>query len=125
VAATATVAAVLFVAGAAQVGSALAVVAAYIALVGWGVTTVRRWSACPGWSGSHRLALAAGALVPHLAFAVVQRSLVEVPLWLDLLGDLIFISGTVALVLAGWRALGRLAHDPGSSGRAGVAPAHP
>jgi hypothetical protein len=45
--------------------------------------------------------------VPHLAFAVAQRSLVEVPLWLDLLGDLIFISGTVALVLAGWRAVGQ------------------
>jgi hypothetical protein len=51
--------------------------------------------------------------VPHLAFAVAQRSLVEVPLWLDLLGDLIFISGTVVLAgwraggLAGWRAVGQ------------------
>jgi hypothetical protein len=124
VAATAAGAAVLFVAGAAQVGSALAVVAAYIVLVAWGVTTVRRWSAGPGWTARHQLALAAGALVPHLAFAVAQRSLVEVPLWLDLLGDLIFISGTVALVLAGWRALGRHAHDPGPSGRAGVTHAH-
>jgi hypothetical protein len=51
--------------------------------------------------------LVAGALVPHLAFAVAQRSLVEVPLWLDLLGDLIFIAGTIALVRAGWRTVGR------------------
>jgi hypothetical protein len=107
VAAAAAGAALLFVAGAAQVGSALAVVAAYLVLAAWGVTAVRRWSARPGWSAHHRLALAAGALVPHLVFAVAQRSLVEVPLWLDLLGDLIFISGTVALVLAGWRAVGR------------------
>jgi hypothetical protein len=107
VAAAAVGATLLFVAGAAQVGSALAVVAAYLVLVTWSVTAVRRWSARPGWSVRHRLALATGALVPHLAFAVVQRSLVEVPLWLDLLGDLIFISGTTALVLAGWRAAGR------------------
>lgn len=98
---------VLFVAGAAQSGSALAVVAVYLVLVAWGVTAVRRWSARPGWSTRHRLALATGALVPHLAFAVAQRSLVEIPLWLDLLGDLIFISGTVALVRAGWRTVGR------------------
>jgi hypothetical protein len=103
VAAAAVAAALLFVAGAAQIGSALAVVAVYLVVVAWGVTAVRRWSTRPGWSARHRLALAAGALVPHLAFAVAQRSLVEVPLWLDLLGDLIFISGTVALVLAGWR----------------------
>jgi hypothetical protein len=125
VAAAAAGAALLFVAGAAQVGSALVVVAAYLVLVAGGVAAVRRWSACPGWSARHRLALAAGALVPHLAFAVAQRALVEVPLWLDLLGDLIFISGTVALVLAGWRAVGRPATpDPGPSGPAGVAQTH-
>ena len=107
VAAAAAGATLLFFAGAAQMGSALAVVAVYLVLVAWGVTAVRRWSARPGWSARHRLALAAGALVPHLAFAVAQRSLVEVPLWLDLLGDLIFISCTAALVLAGWRAVGR------------------
>jgi hypothetical protein len=55
----------------------------------------------------HRLALATGALVPHLASAAAQRPLVKVPLWLDLLGDLTFIAGTVALVLAGWWAVGR------------------
>jgi hypothetical protein len=125
VAAAAAGAALLFVAGAAQVGSALAVVAAYLVLVAGGVAAVRRWSACPGWSARHRLALAAGALVPHLAFAVAQRSLVEVPLWLDLLGDLIFISATVALVLAGWRAVGHHATpDPGLSGPADVAQTH-
>jgi hypothetical protein len=106
VAAAAFGASLLFVAGTAQMGSAPAVVAVYLILVAWGLTAVRRWSARPGWSARHRLALAAGALVPHLAFSVVQRSLVEVPLWLDLLGDLIFISGTLALILAGWRAGG-------------------
>lgn len=111
----------LFVAGAVQVGSALAVVTVYLVLVASGVSAVRRWSARPGWSARHRLALAAGALVPHLAFAVAQRSLVEVPLWLDLFSDLIFISGAVALVLAGWRAVGRPATpDPGPGGPAGV-----
>jgi hypothetical protein len=107
VAAAAVGVTLLFVAGAAQVGSALAVVTVYLVLVAWGVTAVRRWSACPGWSAHHCLALAAGALVPHLAFGVAQRSLVEVPLWLDLLGDLIFIAGTIALVRAGWRTIGR------------------
>lgn len=121
-AAAAVGATLLFVAGAAQVGSALAVIAAYLVLVAWGVTAVRRWSAYPDWSARHRLALATGALAPHLGFAVAQRSLVEVPLWLDLLGDLIFISGTVALVLAGWRAVGRpAAADMGPSGPAGAA----
>ncbi|WP_338898602.1 hypothetical protein WBG99_25940 [Streptomyces sp. TG1A-60] len=107
--AAAVSATLLFVAGAAQVGPAPAVVTVYLVLVAWGVTAVRRWSARPGWSPRHRLALAAGALVPHLAFAVAQRSLVEVPLWLDLLGNLIFISGTTTLVMAGWRAVGRSA----------------
>lgn len=105
VAAAGAVAAVLFFAGAAQVGSAHVVVAVYLVLVAWAVTAIRRWSARPGWSARHRLALAAGALAPHLGFAVIQRSLIEVPLWLDLLGDLIFIAGTVALLLAGWRRL--------------------
>ncbi len=116
VAAAAVGATLLFVAGTAQIGSALAVVAVYLVLVAGGMAAVRRWSARPGWSARHRLALAAGALVPHLAFAVVQRSLVEVPLWLDLLGDLIFISGTLALLLAGWRATSR-PDEPGTRRR--------
>jgi hypothetical protein len=109
VALAAIAATLLFVAGAAQVGSALVVVAAYLALVLSGVTAVRRWSTRPGWSPRHRLALAAGALVPHLAFALAQRSLVEVPVWLDLVGDLLFTAGAAALVLAGWRTIGRAA----------------
>jgi hypothetical protein len=107
VAAAAVGATLVFVAGTAQIGSAPVVVALYLGLVAWGLTAVRRWSVRPGWSARHRLALATGALVPHLAFSVVQRSLVEVPLWLDLLGDLIFISGTLALILAGRRAVSR------------------
>jgi hypothetical protein len=95
----------LFVAGAAQVGPAPAVVAGYLVLGAWSVTALRRWAARPGWTARHRLALAAGALVPHLAFALAQRSLIEVPLWLDLTSDLVFIAGTAALVLAGWRAV--------------------
>jgi len=108
-AAAAVSATLLFVAGAAQIGPAPAVVTVYLVLVAWGVTAVGRWSARSGWSPRHRLALAAGALVPHLAFAVAQRSLVEVPLWLNLLGDLIFILGTTTLVMVGWRAVGRSA----------------
>jgi len=100
VAAAAAGAATLFVAGAAQIGPPLAAVAVDLLLVVGGVLAVGRWSSRVGWSARHRLALAGGTLMSHVAFAVLQRSIVEIPLWLDLLGG----CGRRAQILAGWSA---------------------
>jgi hypothetical protein len=103
VAAAAGGVAVLFYAGAAQVGPPLATVTLYLVLIAGTATGLRRWSSRIGWSPRHRFALAVGALAPHLAFAMIQRSLVEVPLWVDVLGDLTFAGAVLAVVLTGWR----------------------
>lgn len=103
VAATAGGVALLFYAGAAQIGPPIATVTLYLILIAVAVTGLRRWTSRDGWSPRHHLALAAGALAPHLAFALLQTSLVEVPLWVDLLGDIAFAGVVLALLLAGWR----------------------
>jgi hypothetical protein len=102
---TSAAAATAFVAGAAQVGPAAVAVGVDLVLLVAVVVVVRRWSATRGWSARHRLALAAGALVPHVAFALVQRSLVEVPLAVDVVGDVVFGAGIAVVVVLGWRRL--------------------
>jgi hypothetical protein len=105
VAGLSALAATAFYATAAQVGPWAVTVALLLVLLVGAVVVIRRWSIAAGWSARHRLALAAGALVPHVAFAALQRSLVEVPLVVDLAGDAVFGAGVTALVVLSWRRL--------------------
>jgi hypothetical protein len=104
--------ALVFVAGVVQAGPWVVTVGVYVALVAGGVVLVRRWSGRPGWSRRHVLALAAGGLGPHVGFSLVQRSLVDVPLAVDLAGDLVFGAAVVATVVVAWRSSAAALPDP-------------
>lgn len=92
-----------FYASAGDLGPAWLTVAFLVVLGSGTAVFVARWSRRDGWEQPHRLALATGAVVPHVVFAFAQRSLVEVPLWLDLLGDAVFAAVAIGVLVAAWR----------------------
>lgn len=98
----AALAAVAFYSGAAQVGPAIVTLAGYAVLCVGGVVVVARWSRRRGWGARHTLALATGALVPHVGFALLQPPLVDVPILLDVAGDLAFAAALVTTLVAAW-----------------------
>lgn len=108
-------AALVLVAGAAQEGPVALTLGAYAALFSVVVALLVRWSARPGWSGRHRLALATGVLIPHVGFALLQTPLVDVPTWVAVGGDVVFTVALVAYLVVAWRRVAPL--SPGAAPR--------
>jgi len=73
---------------------------------------VHRWSQQDGWGAAHRLALAAGAVCTYAWTAFPQQPMLPATPRQDLIGNVVFAAGAVALVAA---AAWRLAHRTGSS----------
>ena len=67
---------------------------------------VLHWSRRAGWGAAQRLALATGALVPHVGFAILQMPLVDVHTAVAVLGDIVFTGALVAFLVVGWRRVG-------------------
>jgi hypothetical protein len=118
----AAVAAVGFVAGAAQTGPPAVTLVGYAGLGVAAAVVLRHWVRRPGWGPRHRLALATGLLVPHIAFAFAQAPLVDVPIAVDLGGKLVFAAATaLAVVLAARRLRRPVASRPRGRARGAVA----
>jgi hypothetical protein len=66
--------------------------AAMTALVLW-------WSAATGWREAHRLALAGGALLTFAWHAFVESPVIPTPATVNLIGDVVFGSGAVVLLV--------------------------
>ena len=102
VAIVAALAGLAFVAGAAQAGPVLVTLFGYAVLFAGVAVCISRWSHSDGWDARHRLALATGVLVPHVAFALLQPTLVDVPTWVGVGGDLIFAATLTVFVVIAW-----------------------
>jgi hypothetical protein len=70
------------------------------------VLLVRSWSARPGWGDQQRLALAGGALLTYAWHAFVESPVVPVSPAVDLIGDVVFGLGAVALLVVAARRVG-------------------
>ena len=99
--------ALVFVAGAAQAGPPALTLVAYAVVGSVLVVQVARWSRRGDWSRRHELALASGALGVHVAFALLQAPLVDVPTWVAVGGDVVFALGTAVVVTCAWRRVAR------------------
>jgi hypothetical protein len=97
-------------------------VAAYLGLDLVMIVAVSIWSRRSGWSGRHRLALAAGAALTYAWHSFSQKPVVPVSARLDRVGDIVFSLGAVFVIWmaanrqrGGWPVLRPEASDPGGS----------
>jgi hypothetical protein len=78
-------------------------VAAGVALVAVTILVVARWSRRTGWSDTHRLALAGGALTAYLWGGFALLAFEGAATTFNLAGQLLLVLGTAALLLAAAR----------------------
>jgi hypothetical protein len=78
-------------------------VAAGVALVAVTTLVVARWSRRTGWSDTHRLALAGGALTAYLWGGFALLAFEGAATTFNLAGQLLLVLGTAALLLAAAR----------------------
>jgi hypothetical protein len=92
-------------------------VAGYLVLYAVMIVLVLRWSRRAGWGPAHRLALAGGALLTYAWNAFPQPPVLGATGTADLIGNTVFATGAVALLLVAARTVRRAPQDP--DGRAG------
>lgn len=74
-------------------------VAAWFVVLGAAVAVCARWSRSRGWSASHRLALAGGALLTYVWVGFTHAKEMGVPVATALTGNVVFGAGAVLLLL--------------------------
>lgn len=80
------------------------IVAAYLILYGLAVFAVNRWSGRTGWGPVHTVSLAGGALLTYAWHSFIEEPLIGTPGTIDLIGNVIFSLGAIALLAAAIRA---------------------
>ena len=96
-------AATVFMAGTAQAGPPALTVGGYLLLFAVVTVVLVHCARRPGWGPRHRLALATGALVPHVGFALLVPPLVDVPAAVAWTGDIVFTGALVYFLAQAWR----------------------
>jgi hypothetical protein len=74
-------------------------VAAILVATGTVAVLTRTWSARPGWSDAHRLALAAGALLTYAWHAFISHPVIAASGTLTMVSHIVFAAGAVALLI--------------------------
>ena len=83
-----------------------------VVLVAVTTVVVARWSRRPGWSDTHRLALAGGALTAYLWGGFALLAFEGAATTFNLAGQLLLVLGTAALLLAATRTARRPSPAP-------------
>ncbi|MFG1708200.1 hypothetical protein ACFLIM_33830 [Nonomuraea sp. M3C6] len=63
------------------------------------LTLIARWSHRTGWSEAHRLALAGGAMLTYAWHCFPWKTIAPASPAVDLVGDIVFTTGAVALLV--------------------------
>jgi hypothetical protein len=87
-------------------------VAVGVVLVAVTTVVVARWSRRPGWSDTHRLALAGGALTAYAWGGFALLAFEGAATTFNLAGQLLLVLGTAALLLAATRTARRPSPAP-------------
>jgi hypothetical protein len=64
---------------------------------------IARWSAREGWGDLQRLAIGAGALITYAWHSFVESPVGAAAIAIDLIGNLVFTAGALALIWFAWR----------------------